>query len=126
MKNVRNLLVVLLTLTTLAACKKDKQNSFIVEGSWEGKIGNGVVTPTGQLALNLLPQGQLERINSSGNIAGTGTWTLSGDTFNASYTLNSGTVVILSGTLDKGQSRISGNWSNDGDETGTWFVTKEQ
>ena len=124
MKHVKSMALVLLVVVAGIACKKDNTDTaFNIQGKWSGKIGNNADVPTGQFALNIKPGGGIERINSSGNALGTGTWALTGNNFTATYTLTSGTVVNLTATLDKGQNKLSGNWSNPS-EQGTWTVTK--
>lgn len=125
MKILKSFIAVILLGTVLMACKKDDVTPpFVFEGKWEGKIGNGSSTPSGQYALNIMPGGSLQRLSSSGAVSGTGTWQLAGNSFTATYTLASGTVVNISGTVDKGKYKISGIWNNPS-ETGTWYVNKK-
>ena len=125
MKHVKSIALALLVVIAGIACKKDSTDSeFSVHGKWSGKIGNNADVPTGQFALNIKSGGTIERLNSSGSAVGTGTWSLTGNNFTATYTMtSSGTVVNINGTLDKGQSKLAGNWNNSS-EQGTFTTTK--
>lgn len=125
MKALKFLTILLLSATTFFACKKEEApKPFVFEGIWQGKIGTGTATPASQLKFNLKAGGVIERINSSGNVSGTGNWALVEKDFATSYALNSGTQIFMSGTFDAEAKKLSGTWSN-GTDTGTWFATKE-
>lgn len=127
MKALKFFTILFLSTTTFFACKKDKDEQpkpFVFEGIWEGKIGTGSVTPTSQLKFNLKAGNVIERINSAGNVSGTGNWALVENDFAASYVLTSGTQIFMSGNFDPAAKKLSGTWSN-GSETGSWFATKE-
>lgn len=115
----------LLTLS-LVACKKDQEElpvPFNVEGVWSGKIGTDPASPGSQFSLNIKPGGFVERINGNGGISGTGTWLYQGTAFSANYILNgNNTKVQLTGTVYPGEKKISGTWSNNGGDTGKWFL----
>ena len=77
MKIVKNLMMVLALSSIFVACKKDKDTpAYVVEGTYEGKLGSGVATPTGFFGLRLKTGGILERINSTADVTATGTWKL--------------------------------------------------
>ena len=126
MKALKFASILLLSVTTFFACKKEKdeQPPFAMEGRWTGKIGTGPVTPASQFSINLKPGGVIERINANGGVSGTGNWSLVNNEFAGAYVLSSGTQIVLQGTFDKSVKRLSGNWSN-GSETGSWNATKE-
>ena len=125
MKALKLSLLALITSLTFVSCSKDKDEAvFVFEGSWSGKIGTGSGTPGSQFALNIKPGGVIERISSGGSVSGTGSWTLAGNEFAASYVLTSGTQVSLTGDLDPATKVLSGNWSNSS-ETGKWNVSHD-
>jgi hypothetical protein len=125
MKFIRTALAALFITATLVACKKDKDlPAFTVEGSWSGKIGTGAASPNGQYALNIKKAGSLDRIGANGTISASGSWNLQGNTFTGIYFYSNGTVVDITGTLDKTSNKITGTWSNNGNEEGSFYVNK--
>jgi len=121
--------IAMMLLVSLAgsfvACKKDNVNPpFVIEGKWDGKLGTAPNTPNSFFGIQIKPGGVLERLNSSGTVTGTGTWQLAGNQFSGTYTFTSGTVVEITGTVDKGSNKVSGNWENSGNEFGTWYASK--
>jgi hypothetical protein len=119
------MLTLMLGTTLFLACKKSNDNGFSVEGSWQGKLGNGGAKPTGFIGLNIKGGHILERTVSTGSVTATGTWQIDGNTFSGNYVFSSSsTKVNLTGTLNKGQLKITGAWSNDSNEEGAWYVTK--
>lgn len=127
MKAIKFFSILFIATTTFFACKKEKDDQpkpFVFEGIWTGKIGTGSATPNSQLKFNAKAGGIMERINSSGNVSGTGNWALVENDFATSYKLTSGTQIFMSGTFDPQAKKLSGTWSN-GSETGNWFATKE-
>lgn len=126
MKIMKSLIVALLVTSFFVACKKDNTPPpFTIEGKWEGKIGNGNSTPSGQYALNIKSGGVVERVNSSGNVTASGTWQLAGSNFSATYNYQNGTVVEVTALVDKGSKKLSGNWENNGGEEGSFYANKE-
>jgi len=127
MKLVGMMMAIMLISVLAISCKKDKEEAgFVMEGLWSGKIGTGVQIPNGQYSIFLKKGGVIERVNSSGTATATGTWSINGTAFTAQYTFTSGgTVVNLTGTLNKELKRLSGDWTNDGDEEGSWYATQQ-
>jgi hypothetical protein len=115
----------LLLVTTGTAYKKEPEIAFVVEGKWEGKLGWGSTTPTRFIGLNLITGGQLERFTLSDEIDATGNWNIKGNTFTAEYSFQSGTIVNLTATLDKGRRKLYGTWENNAKEAGTWYIIKK-
>ncbi|MFC0774443.1 hypothetical protein [Terrimonas alba] len=126
MKIIKSLAVALLLTTSFVACKKDNTPPpFTIEGKWEGKIGTGNATPSGQYALNIKSGGTIERVNSNGTITASGTWQLAGDNFSATYNYQNGTVVEVVALIDKGSKKLSGSWENNGGEEGSFYANKQ-
>lgn len=125
---LRSLAMALLIATAFVACSKDNDDTpapFTIEGDWSGKIGTGIVTPSGQYAIRIKPGGVIERVNGSGTVTASGTWELIGDGFIATYNYENGTVVNVSGTVDKILERITATWENNGGEEGTLYADKQ-
>lgn len=109
----------------ISCSKDDGAPSFKMEGMWEGKIGQDATPPSGQYKLNLKAGGSVERIGSNGTVSATGTWNLEGNSFTATYFYSNGTVVDVTGTVDKAANKITADWSNNGGEEGTLYVVKQ-
>jgi len=124
MKILKIAIIALFTSAALIACKKEGVDSmapFTIEGKWVGTT-NG----SGYFGMNIKPGGSLDRFNSSGSIVASGNWQLKGDSLSGTYQfLSSGTEVIFSALVNKAQNTFSGNWSNDGGETGTMAASKK-
>lgn len=127
MKNL-SLFAMLLLITAFFAFSKDKDNApalFFIDGLWEGKIGNESGTPSGQYALNIKSDGSVERVNSGNTITAYGIWQLKGSTFTATYNYSNGTIVNVTGTVDKEKNKLTATWENNGNEEGTLFASKK-
>jgi hypothetical protein len=127
MKFLRIAIVALFVSTAFVACKKDDVSapSFKMEGIWDGKIGQNAAEPSGQFKLNIKAGGSIERISSNGSVSATGSWNLEGNNFTAIYFYSNGTVVDLTGTVDKSAKKLTATWSNNGAEQGTLYVNKQ-
>lgn len=124
---MKSLFAAILLTTAFAACSKNNDDTpppFVMDGLWEGKIGTGSVTPSGQYALKIKPGGIVERVNSSNNVTASGTWQLNGSNFTATYNYSNGTIVSVTGTVDKGKNKLTATWENNGNEEGTLFANK--
>lgn len=125
MKIVKNLMMVLALSSIFVACKKDKDTpAYVVEGTYEGKLGSGVAIPTGFFGLQLKAGGILNRITSTGEVTGTGTWTLSSNKLTGDYVGSNGIIVSIEATLDQSQGRFSGHWENSVNNEGSWYAAK--
>ena len=117
--NNRNwrLMIAALCLTFLfASCKKDDVPPpvYPVEGLWIGKYGTGAAVPTSGYSMVVEAGGKLtvaDGDNITSSSKATGTWTLSGTVFSATYTYSGGGSTFS----------IKADWSNDGTlKNGTW------
>lgn len=117
--------VLLLALSSLYACSKQKMDPpYHLPGTWIGKIGTGTATPSGYYELTIKESGAIERISASGSVSAVGTWELQANNFIASYTFSdNGETVTLEATLNKTKNEITGNWANSGN-SGSFFVIK--
>jgi hypothetical protein len=127
MKFLRTAIVALFVSMAFVACKKDDVStpSFKIEGIWDGKIGQNAEEPSGLFKLNIKAGGNIERISSNGSVSATGSWNEEDGSFTAIYFYSNGTVVDLTGTIDKAKNKLTGTWSNNGGEQGTFYVSKQ-
>jgi hypothetical protein len=126
MKFLRTTIMALFITGAFVACSKDHDTpAFSIEGSWSGKIGTGAASPSGQYALNIKKGGVIDRIGSTGSVSASGSWNLTGNNFTAIYFYANGTVVDVTGTLDKSNNKITATWENNGGEEGTLYVNKQ-
>ncbi|MBC7850567.1 MAG: hypothetical protein H7Y31_12575 [Chitinophagaceae bacterium] len=126
MKLASRLFFALLVISTIVSCKKDKaEPAFKIEGGWTGKIGNGPGEPDGFYLVDIKKGGVIERIAFNGNVSAKGTWSVSGNEFNASYTfIPVGGTVTVKGIINKTELRITGTWENTGSEDGKFYLVK--
>lgn len=123
-----SLFVASLLITAFVAFSKDNNETpapFVIDGLWEGKIGTDAGTPSGQYALKFKSDGIVERINSSNTVTAFGTWQLEGNNFTATYNYSNGTIVNISGIINKKKNRLTATWENNGNEEGTLFANKK-
>jgi hypothetical protein len=127
MKFLQTAIIALFVSAAFVACKKDDVTipSFKMEGVWEGKIGQNTEAPSGQYKLNIKNGGTIERISSNGTVSASGSWNLAGENFTAIYFYSNGTVVDVAGTVDKSKNKLTATWSNNGDDEGTLYVSKQ-
>ncbi len=96
------------------SCKKDDPVYYPVEGYWVGKYGSGTATPNSGYSMVVEPGGILTVADGSvitSSAKATGTWTLTGNVFKATYTYTGGGSTFS----------IQADWSNSGTLTnGTW------
>jgi hypothetical protein len=127
------LLAVLFT-TFLTSCKKDEcpKPTYPIEGSWNGKYGNGTATPSSGYAMVIDAGGTLTVANAAtisgataSNIA-TGTWTLTGNVFKATYTYPGGSPLAIQANFTNSGKLESGTWGSApaGTNGGTWFMDR--
>jgi hypothetical protein len=106
----------LVMMISFSACKKDEcpTPTYPVEGLWAGKYGNGTATPTSGYSMVVEAGGKVtvaDGDNITSSTKASGTWTLTGNVFKATYTYSGGGSTFS----------IQANWSNDGKMTsGTW------
>jgi hypothetical protein len=122
MKNLSLLLIISLTL--FASCKKDDvkpssngtpvtppQLTGPVTGRWIGTGGYDLASTGFYYSLNVKSNGTIEEINASNVVKGTGTWTLNGTLFHASYhPVYSSTNTIVVAVFDSVQKKLDGTW----------------
>lgn len=125
---MKSLFAAILAITVFVAYSNKNEEiprAFSMDGVWEGKIGTGMSTPAGQYSMLINSDGTLQRVNTSGSITASGTWELSGRRFTATYNYSNGTIVIITGTMDREKSKLTATWENNGNEEGSLFASKK-
>lgn len=114
-----------------SACKKENTSSapkgpVTIDGTWKGKYGEGSSTPVFFYGFKLKPGGVLERINETGTVEATGTWSLSSTVFIGIYT-KEGQQYSIAGTFNSEEGTIDGQWGfNSNTSDGGTFQVKKQ
>ncbi len=120
---------VILVSIFFAACTKEKiaVQPVTIEGNWEGKFGYGTDQKGYPYAFHIKPGGILERIDTSGNVTGTGVWEMSNKMFSGIYNTN-GSIFSLLAAFDDRQGKLLGNWGygNSASDGGTWEMVKKR
>jgi hypothetical protein len=116
----------------LAACKKDNGPTISkeeVSGIYIGKYGNDDNSPSTFFSFNIKPDGTMQELNNSGLAIGNGTYTLSGNTFLASYhwTFPVNTFFTAKATYDPATKQLTGTWGWASSESdgGKWYMKKQ-
>lgn len=132
MKHLQFIFLLVLSIGSLVACKKDKEDinipASMVEGQYEGKYGTGNNNPSSFYSFNIKANGVLEEVSNTGNVVGTGTWTISGETFKGKYlTTFPAASYSVKATFDVATDKLTGTWGYGDSETdgGKWFMDKE-
>lgn len=133
MKLLKIVFLFALGLSVFTSCKKDKDTITVpvadIAGKYEGKFGTDNNNPSSFYSFNIKQNGTLEELSSSGEMIGTGTWTLNGNSFRGSYhyIFPATSFFVVTGTYDAHSKKITGTWgygSNDKDG-GKWHMTKK-
>lgn len=133
MKVLRILLLLVFGISLFSSCSKSHDPVSVpvsdLSGKYEGKFGTGTNSPSSFFGFNIKQNGTLEEISSSGEVIGTGTWTITGNNFTGSYhyIFPATSFFKVAGTYDASSKKISGTWgygSSDKDG-GKWFMTKQ-
>lgn len=133
MKIVKIIFLSILSIGFFAACKKNKDDIQIpvaeVAGMYEGKYGTGNNTPSTFYSFNLKADGTMEELASDGEVKGTGTWGMSGNTFTANhkYTFPANAFFVSTGTYDASAKKITGTWGygSSNSDGGKWYMVKK-
>ncbi len=122
---VQGSFLVLLLATTglLSACSKDKATASI-EGNWQGEYGFGQSSNGFHYGLRLLPGGIIHRIDTEGNVKGSGSWEMTSNILLADFTVGSVAFSIMA-AVDADQRKMVGNWGYYPHvDEGKWSLTK--
>ncbi len=130
------LMVAVLFTAVFASCKKDEcpappTPTYPIEGYWVGKYGGGTAAPTSGFSMVVEPGGKVtvaDGDNITSSSKATGTWTLTGNVFKATYSYSSGgsTLAIIANFNNSGKLE-SGTWglAPSGTGSGTWFMDRK-
>ena len=129
MKHLKILFLFVASTAFFTSCKKEKADINItpsmVQGMYEGTGNNA---PSSFYSFNVKENGVLEELNNSGMVVGTGTWTISGETFKGKYlTVFPTASYSVKATFDLTTDKLTGTWGYGDSETdgGKWFMNKE-
>ncbi|MFN8264833.1 MAG: hypothetical protein U0T11_02115 [Chitinophagaceae bacterium] len=120
----------LLLSVVLVSCKKEKV-TYPIEGYWVGKYGSGTATPSSGYSMVVEPGGLVTVADGSSITSGSkaaGTWTLTGNTFKATYTYGGGgSTFSITATFSNDGKLTNGTWgpgtSTSG--SGTWYMDRK-
>lgn len=127
------LIVLLSTLMlTFFSCKKDDvpAPTYPIQGLWVGKYGSGTATPTSGYSMVVEANGKVtvaDGDNISSSTKASGTWTLTGDVFKATYTYSGGgSTFSIQATWSNSGKLTNGTWGPGTTPTGngTWFMDR--
>ncbi len=125
---------VLLAFVLATSCKKDDTPTptYPLEGFWVGKYGSGAATPSSGYSMVVESGGTLTVADGaifSSASKGTGTWTLTGNVFKATYTYSTpgGSTFTIQANWSNDGKMTSGTWGSGSSPTGsgTWFMDRK-
>ncbi|MBL7729101.1 MAG: hypothetical protein JNM68_15500 [Dinghuibacter sp.] len=133
MKKLLFLAATAFVLATGTSCKDDEcpAPTYPVEGLWVGKYGNGTATPASGFSMVVEAGGKVtvadgDNITSSSKASGT--WTLTGNVFKATYTYSTpgGSTFTIQANWGNNGKMTSGTWGSGSNPTGsgTWFMDR--
>ena len=128
MKLLSVLIAVLMMAVLFTSCKKDKTSATTrIEGNYSGKWGDVVGDPHSFFSFQIKQDGTLIRINEQGLQIATGTWILSGNNFEATYTHTNGEKHSIGGLYTAFDGQIMGTWGYGNSKAGggTFFLIKQ-
>ena len=132
MKILKIALIALFVSGLFVACSKDKKENpseSSIIGKWEGKYGFDNDNPSIYYSLNFKSSGVIEEMNSTGQVIGSGTWQMSGNTITAHYAWYPPSTATFSivAAYDGSHGKLLGNWGYDASATdgGLWEMTKQ-
>jgi hypothetical protein len=133
MKLLKIVFLLAFGLSLFTSCKKDKDPVTVPSsqfaGIYVGKYATGNTTPIVFFSFNIKQNGTLDELDETGQVIGTGTWTLNGNTFKATsqYVSPATNVFALIASYDASSKKLTGTWGyghNDKDG-GKWHMTKK-
>jgi hypothetical protein len=129
MKSLILFVAALFMLLIFLSCKKDTDSVLPVEGNWVGLYGNDNEVPSIFYKLNIKHGGVIEELNASGDVKGSGNWTLKGNNFTAHYQWKAphNTFFTITARIDPNSNKLVGTWGFDNSATdgGKWEAIKE-
>ena len=96
------------------------------QGTWVGKWGNGVASPSNEYRLIAGANHSLtvyDGVEGQGNVA-YGSWTLDDGAFLGKYAYTTGDTLFVTGALANDGARIQGSWGRGASTQGTYWADK--
>lgn len=123
---------VLFLSASFTSCKKDTTPpTYPAEGLWVGKYGSGTATPSNGFSMVVESGGKVtvadgDNITSSSKASGT--WTLTGGVFQATYTYSTpgGSTFTIKADWSNTGKMTNGTWGSGSSPTGsgTWYMNR--
>ncbi|MFT3845381.1 MAG: hypothetical protein QM725_10030 [Lacibacter sp.] len=124
-------ILLLLISGAMVSCKKTSV-TYPIEGYWVGKYGSGTAAPSSGYSMVVEPGGVLTIADGSSitsSSKATGTWTLTGNTFKATYTYSTpgGSTFSIQATFSNDGKLTNGTWGSGASATGsgTWYMDRK-
>jgi len=121
----------LFLLFIVSACNREDcpVPAYPVEGLWVGKYGSADAAPTFGYSMAVEADGKLilaAGSNLTENSRALGTWTLTGNTFKATYTYEEGGTYSIQATWNNKGKMSEGTWGYETDVSngGTWYMDR--
>ncbi len=136
---MKKLLFAAVLFTAFAtSCKKEScptptAPTYPVEGAWYGKYGSGTGAQNSGFSM-IVETGGTVLIADGNNVSGvtassraTGTWTLTGNVFKATYTYPGGSALYIIANFNNVGKLEAGTWGTTIAATngGTWFMDRK-
>ena len=134
MKKLTLAFVALFALLPFISCKKDEcpVPVYPIEGLWVGKYGSGSATPSSGYSMVIESGGKLtiaDGDNITSSSKATGTWTLTGNVFSATYTYSTpgGSTFSIKADWSNNGKMSNGTWGPNATPTGsgTWYMDRK-
>ncbi|HEU4471436.1 MAG TPA: hypothetical protein VFR58_10145 [Flavisolibacter sp.] len=113
------------------SCKKDKDEPApaTIDGTWEGKYGSGNDEPTAFFGFVIKNDGTFLVSDEQGSPAsGTGTWTMTGNTFKGTYSYTAFPIIKYSveASFNAAEGKLQGSWGIGATpDDGSFVMTKK-
>jgi len=134
MKQLTFSILALIATSLFFACKKDNtveppKPTAGIAGVWVGEYDYYDSEQAYFYSFEIKADGTMREISYTHEVAGEGTWTLTGNVFNATYksTGAAGKIYSVKATYDANTKKLSGSWGKgDKTDTGDWYMTRKQ
>ena len=130
MKISKWIMAMLIAAVSFVSCSKDKDdNKVSIDGYWTGTYVNDASGQTFYYRLHIKSNGDLEEVDNTGAVLGTGEWELDPSTnvFMAVYEWNNGQDFSLIAAFDPQAGKLVGNWgyNNSNTDGGSFELEKD-
>lgn len=129
----KSALVLLVVSSIFVSCKKDdvaiNQGPTTIVGKWVGEYGYDSEDPSHYYCFNIKSDGTIQELRKSGDVLGSGTWTLVGSAFNATITWDPpySSIFMVTAYFDENTGELYGAWGYEPSDTdgGEWYLNKQ-